>query len=80
MSAALTSLGGVGRVHVYKVGDGGAHLHLWFMARPEGLLQLRGSSLPEWVDTVPAMPQDEWGTCLSQVAAAMAAGGGEALR
>ena len=79
VEAALVSLGGVGRVHVYKVGDGATHLHVWFIARPEGLLQLRGSSLSDWSDCLPPMPDDEWADVMRDVAAAMAAGGGTAL-
>ena len=26
----------IARSHVYRIGDGGAHLHVWFFARPEG--------------------------------------------
>ena len=29
---ALTHLS---RCHVYRIGDGGAHLHVWFFGRPE---------------------------------------------
>jgi hypothetical protein len=25
----------IARSHVYRIGDGGAHLHVWFFARPE---------------------------------------------
>src|SRR6185437_8704877 len=35
----------VSRAHVYRIGDGGAHLHIWFFARPEGQAQLYGSWL-----------------------------------
>ena len=76
---ALLALGGVGRVHVMKIGDGSAHLHLWFFARPEGLLQLRGSSLSDWSDTLPVLPEDEWVDLQREIAAGLAAAGGEAL-
>ena len=76
----LTGLGGVGRVHVMKIGDGGSHLHVWFCARPEGVLQLRGSSLSDWTDCLPPMPQDEWDVVLDEIAAALVAGGGRDLR
>ena len=71
---ALMALGGVGRVHVAKWGDGGSHLHVWFFARPEGLLQLRGSSLSDWSDCLPPMPAQEWGA-VQQVIAALVADG-----
>ncbi len=80
VDAALTSLGGVGRVHMTKWGDGGAHLHVWFFARPEGLLQLRGSSLSDWTDCLPPMPATEWGGVLDAVAADMTVLGGRSLR
>lgn len=78
MSRALHELG-VGRVHVWKVGDGGRHLHWWSMARPEGVLRMRGSSLSDWSDYLPPMPQDERDDVLRQTAAALAASGGRAL-
>ncbi len=79
LERAMHALGGVGRVHVWKVGDGGRHLHWWFFARPEGVLQLRGSSLSDWSDCIPPMPQDEWDDVLRQIAAELAKTGGRAL-
>jgi hypothetical protein len=76
---ALLSLGGIGRVHIAKWGDGGAHLHVWFFARPEGVLQLRGSSLSDWTDCLPAMPLHEWQATLAAIASDMAVMGGSAL-
>jgi hypothetical protein len=76
---ALMALGGVGRVHVAKWGDGGSHLHLWFFARPEGLLQLRGSSLSDWTDCLPPMPDDQWRALQHEIAALVAVTGGRAL-
>jgi diadenosine tetraphosphate (Ap4A) HIT family hydrolase len=46
----------VGRCHVYRIGDGGAHLHVWFFARPEGQAQLHGSWLVVWDDLLPEYP------------------------
>jgi diadenosine tetraphosphate (Ap4A) HIT family hydrolase len=46
------------RAHLYRIGDGGAHLHLWFFARPEGQGQLWGSWLPVWDDLLPEYPAD----------------------
>ncbi len=56
---AVLGLGGVARVHVARWGDGGEHFHLWFMPRPHGALQLRGSMLPMWVDFMPFLPDAE---------------------
>ena len=80
LERALTGLGGVGRVHAMKVGDGSEHLHVWFFARPEGLLQLRGSSLSDWTDCLPPMPDDEWSAVQHEIAAqVVAVAGGRAL-
>jgi hypothetical protein len=48
----------VWRAHVYRIGDGGAHLHIWFFARPEGQSQLYGSWLVVWDDLLPEYPAD----------------------
>lgn len=46
----------VARAHVYRIGDGGAHLHIWFFARPEGQAQLYGSWMVVWDDLLPEYP------------------------
>ena len=46
------------RSHVYRIGDGGAHLHVWFFARPQGQSQLYGSWLVVWDDLLPEYPAD----------------------
>src|SRR5829696_8269531 len=43
---AILALGDVGRVHLYRWGDGGAHFHVWFMPRPLGMLEASGMMLP----------------------------------
>ncbi|MGW6571844.1 hypothetical protein ACWGAN_06665 [Streptomyces sp. NPDC054945] len=48
----------ISRAHVYRIGDGGAHLHIWFFARPEGQSQLYGSWMPVWDDLLPEYPSD----------------------
>jgi diadenosine tetraphosphate (Ap4A) HIT family hydrolase len=48
----------ISRAHVYRIGDGGAHLHIWFFARPEGQAQLYGSWLVVWDDLLPEYPAD----------------------
>jgi diadenosine tetraphosphate (Ap4A) HIT family hydrolase len=68
---AVQSVDGVGRAHVNRWGDGAAHLHVWFLARPEGMLQLRGSCLPDWLDALPALPDEEWQACALAVRAAL---------
>ena len=54
---AILGLGGIARVHVLRYGDGGEHFHLWFMPRPLGALQMRGSMLPVWMDVLPKLPE-----------------------
>jgi diadenosine tetraphosphate (Ap4A) HIT family hydrolase len=46
----------ISRCHIYRIGDGGAHLHVWFFARPEGQAQLFGSWLVVWDDLLPEYP------------------------
>ncbi|MFF4447214.1 HIT family protein [Streptomyces sp. NPDC001502] len=75
---AVRELGGIARVHVAKYGDGAAHLHLFQFARPEGMLQLRGSNLPLWDDVLPRIPDEVWAGSARTIAAAMAKDGGTA--
>ena len=71
LSRAVGKLDGVGRVHLNKWGDGGAHLHLFVLARPAGLVQLRGSNLALWDDLLPAIPEEVYAADLAAVAAAL---------
>jgi hypothetical protein len=79
LERAIRSLDGVARVHVNRWGDGSAHLHLWFLARPTGQLQLRGSFLSLWNDILPAVPEAQWRENLALVAAWLAEFGGRPL-
>jgi hypothetical protein len=79
LERAMRSLDAVARVHVNRWGDGAAHLHLWFLARPYGSLQLRGSFLLLWNDILPPVPEAEWRENLALVAAWLAEFGGRAL-
>ena len=63
----------VTRAHVYRIGDGGAHLHIWFFARPEGQAQLYGSWLVVWDDLLPEYPADLAEADAAKVAEALAA-------
>lgn len=58
ISRHMEAVDNIARAHVYKIGDGGAHLHLWFFGRPEGQLQIYGSWLPVWDDLLPPYPDD----------------------
>jgi len=79
MERAIRSLDGVARVHVNRWGDGSAHLHMWFLARPYGRLQLRGTFLSLWDDILPTIPEQQWRENLALVAAWLAEFGGRAL-
>ncbi|GIG89071.1 hypothetical protein [Plantactinospora endophytica] len=79
LERAVRSLDGVARVHVNRWGDGAAHLHLWFLARPYGRLQLRGTFLSLWDDILPPIPESQWRENLAMVAAWLAEFGGRPL-
>lgn len=64
---ALASIAGVGRVHVYKWGDGSAHLHVFVVARPAGMIQLKGMYLTTWMFALPALPADDWAAMRAHV-------------
>jgi diadenosine tetraphosphate (Ap4A) HIT family hydrolase len=71
---AVASVGGVGRVHVCRWGDGSEHFHVWFIARPERLPQLKGSFVAIWDDVLPPLPEALWRENLDAVAAVLSAG------
>ncbi|WP_370327982.1 hypothetical protein [Euzebya sp.] len=73
VSRAIARLPGVGRVHVNRWGDGAAHLHLLLIARPAGMMQLRGSCLISWDDLLPPMHRQTWETNMHAIAAALEA-------
>jgi hypothetical protein len=69
----------VGRAHFSRWGDGSEHFHLWFLARPLGMMQMRGAMLAVWDDLLPRVPDAERSEAARVVAAALAEGGGEAV-
>lgn len=79
LERAIRSLDGVARVHVNRWGDGSAHLHLWFLARPAGQLQLRGPFLSLWNDILPPASEAQWRENLALIAAWLAEFGGRPL-
>ncbi|MET7468994.1 hypothetical protein [Micromonospora sp. NPDC005211] len=79
LERAVRSLDGVARVHVNRWGDGSAHLHLWFLARPYGRLQLRGTFLSLWDSILPPISEEQWRENLAMVAAWLAEFGGRPL-
>ena len=70
--AAVQALDGVGNVHITKWENGSGHFSMNVMARPRGVLQLRGSNLPVWADMLPNIPQDEYDERADVVRAALA--------
>ena len=68
----------IGRVHVQRIGDGGAHLHIWFLARTRRLANVLGSFAAEWDDILPPGPEDVWRDDLHTVATKLANWGGTA--
>ena len=74
VEAAVRSVGEIGRVHVCRWGDGSAHFHWWFMARPARVPQLVGSFAAIWDDILPPI----WNANLIAVARALTAAGGVA--
>ena len=79
LERAIRSLDGVARVHVNRWGDSSAHLHMWFLARPKGQLQLRGTFLSLWDGILPPVPEAQWRENLAMVAAWLEQFGGTAL-
>jgi diadenosine tetraphosphate (Ap4A) HIT family hydrolase len=67
----IRALGNIGRVHVCRWGDGGEHLHWWFMARPARLPQLIGSFAAIWDDILPPVPEEIRQADLQRLAAAL---------
>ena len=68
---AIRSIGEIGRVHVCRWGDGGEHLHWWFLARPARLPQLIGSFAAIWDDVLPPVPDAIWREDLARIADAL---------
>ena len=71
LDRAVRALPGIERAHINKWGDGGAHLHVFVLGRPSGLMQLRGSNLALWDDMLPPIPEDVYAADLAAVAAAL---------
>jgi len=57
---AVASIPGVGNVHVGRWGEGSEHCHIWFMARPARMEQLRSSFAAIWDDVLPPTPREVW--------------------
>ena len=64
---AVLAVPGVGNVHVGRWGEGSEHCHIWFMARPARMEQLRSSFAAIWDDILPPVPEDVWRASLEIV-------------
>jgi diadenosine tetraphosphate (Ap4A) HIT family hydrolase len=74
LDRAILSVGGIGRVHVGRWGEGGAHLHWWFMGRPARIEQLRSSFAEIWDGLLPPTPAAVWRANVDAMVAALEAG------
>ena len=75
----MANLPNIGRVHVCKWGDGGSHMHVWFIARTARMPNILGSLAIEWNDMLPPVPEDVWRADLHEVARKLATHDGKAL-
>jgi hypothetical protein len=57
VARAIESLPHIARAHVSRYGDGGEHVHIFFLARPEGFPQFRGTWFAVWDDLLPPVPE-----------------------
>jgi len=58
-------------VHVGRWGEGGEHLHWWFLARPARMPQLASSFAAIWDDILPPTPDHIWRENITAVVAAL---------
>jgi hypothetical protein len=79
VAKAIQRIDSVGRTHFNRWGDASEHFHLWFLARPLGMMQLRGAMIAAWDDLLPKIPDEELAANSRQVAAALAEDGGEVV-
>jgi len=75
----MSNLSHIGRVHVCRWGDGGSHLHWWFIARTARMPQVLGSMAVEWEEMLPAVPEEVWRADYEAVAGRLATHDGRAL-
>src|SRR5690242_19007607 len=68
---AILGLGDVGRVHLYRWGDGGAHFHVWLIPRPLGMLEAMGAFLPLWEDVLPNVTDEESRAAVEKIVATL---------
>jgi hypothetical protein len=68
---AVSSLEGIGRVHVGRWGEGTEHMHWWFMGRPARMVQMASSFAAVWDDILPPTPDEVWNANIAAVVAAL---------
>ncbi len=79
LALAIGRIDGVARTHFSRWGDGSEHFHMWFLARPLGLMQLRGAMIAAWNGMLAPIPDEEFRANMVTVASAMAEAGGQAV-
>ncbi|HEY7397013.1 MAG TPA: hypothetical protein VH538_01820 [Gaiellaceae bacterium] len=68
---AVMAVGEIGRVQLLRMGEGGEHCHIWFVARPARMPQLASSFAEIWDDVLPPTPEDVWRENCERVRAAL---------
>ena len=68
---AVRAAGEIGRVHIGRWGEGGEHLHWWFMGRPARMRQLSDSFAAIWDEILPPVPEEIWRESVEAAAAAL---------
>jgi len=71
LDRVMRAAGDYGRVHVNRWGDGGAHFHVWFFARPTGDRNMLGFGMPMWAEILPPMDNAEWNDTMAAIARAL---------
>jgi hypothetical protein len=79
LDRAIQAVGGIGRVHVNRWGDGGSHFHMWFYGRPFGAQQMLGFCSAMWAMILPPTDGAIWRQNLIIVSRELARGGGTAI-
>jgi hypothetical protein len=79
LDRAIQAVGGIGRVHIARWGDGGSHFHMWIYGRPLGTRQLLGYCLPMWAQILPPTDDATWRSNMAVVAHQLAKDGGHAV-
>ncbi len=70
---AILALGDVGRVHVYRWGDGVAHFHVWFVPRPLGMMEATREMLMLWEDQLPPATDEQIACAGRRIGASLSA-------